>query len=95
MGERHDDKIKYYFSADGGERKGPVYLDDLRKLYAARDLTAGSLVWNKTMADWTELGGVTALLKLLQVDDAPAPVPAKAPASPPPPAVPRQAAAPR
>ena len=21
MGERHDDKIKYYFSADGGERK--------------------------------------------------------------------------
>jgi hypothetical protein len=60
-----------WFYAQGGQRKGPVLADELRKLLAAQTIDSETPVWRKGLADWqplhtTEIG---AALK-----DAPPPI---------------------
>lgn len=47
---------KDYFYAVGGERKGPVKFDELKKLAVSGELNRGDKIWHKGMAAW-ELAG--------------------------------------
>jgi hypothetical protein len=40
---------KYYYSTDGGERKGPVTLEELKLI---EGFSAGTLVWYEGLSDW-------------------------------------------
>jgi len=54
-----------YFYAVNGQQSGPVTYDGLSGLFAAKTITADTLVWKQGMANWAALSSVPELQSLL------------------------------
>ena len=63
-----------YFIGQGGERKGPYGLDELRTMSAAGTLTRETPAWTTGMVDWTAAGEIQELKEIFS--DVPPPLPA-------------------
>ena len=51
MNKKNDEINNWYYEL-GGERKGPVSTDEIRKLLDSNTLTRNSLLWQKGLSDW-------------------------------------------
>ena len=54
-----------YFYAVNGQQAGPVTFEDLGNLFAAKTISADTLVWKQGMANWSALSSVPELQSLL------------------------------
>ena len=66
-------QVQYYYAVNGSQQ-GPVGIDQLKALFAARTINKESLVWKQGMANWTALKEVEEL-KLFLGGSTPPPLP--------------------
>ena len=75
-----------WYYALGGERLGPVSMEQLQELASSGQLQASDLVWQEGMADWTPAGEVQGLMPAASAAGPPpvpgSPPPIRRPASP-------------
>ncbi|TAN35681.1 MAG: DUF4339 domain-containing protein [Verrucomicrobia bacterium] len=52
---------KWYYSADGQEKKGPVPEHELQRLLTGNQIPTSTLVWSEGLANWVSASSVAAL----------------------------------
>lgn len=54
--------MKHWFYALNGESKGPVFEDDLVRLFESGEISSATLVWSEGLENWVEASGVDGLV---------------------------------
>jgi hypothetical protein len=57
---------KWYYSEGGGDRYGPIPLEDLGHVLASKNDSRNFLVWSPGMSDWTRAGDIPDLKRYFQ-----------------------------
>lgn len=66
------ENLEYYY-AKGGEKVGPITLEELKNL----ELNNDTLIWYEGLSDWAEIQNIPEIFKTLQTKKSPPPLPKK------------------